>query len=33
VMRIREGKNDLKDLRPGVYLLKAGDRVRRVIKL
>jgi len=33
VMRIRDGKNDLKDLRPGVYLLKAGDRVRRVIKL
>ncbi len=33
VMKIKDGKNDLRDLKPGVYLLKAGDRVRRLIKL
>jgi len=33
VMRIRDGNNDIRPLRPGVYFLKAGQRVRRVIKL
>ena len=33
VMRIGDGKNDIRHLRPGVYLLRAGKRVRRVIKL
>jgi len=33
VLQVRDGKNDLRSLKPGVYLLVAGDRVRRVIKL
>lgn len=33
VMQVREGRNDLRELRAGVYLLRAGDRMRRLINL
>lgn len=32
VMKIKDGINDLRNLKPGVYLLRAGDKIRRVIK-
>ncbi len=33
VLQVRDGKNDIAGLKPGVYILRAGDRVRRLIKL
>lgn len=33
VVKIREGTNDLRGLRPGVYIMRVGQRTRRLVKI